>query len=121
MAHRFTRSHAPVFWLLFGAGGMLAALLGPGLVLVTLLAPQGWGLSADLFDYPRMLAFGQHWFAKGLLFAVVSLFAWHAVHRILCTLHDFGIHKTFGVKVACYGIALSITGVAAYALLAIGF
>ena len=26
------RSHAPIFWLLFGAGGMLSALLGPMLV-----------------------------------------------------------------------------------------
>jgi fumarate reductase subunit D len=32
------RSIAPIFWLLFGAGGMLAALTGPALVLITGLA-----------------------------------------------------------------------------------
>ena len=32
------RSNAPVFWLLFGAGGMLCALLGPVLVFITGLA-----------------------------------------------------------------------------------
>jgi fumarate reductase subunit D len=28
------RSNAPIFWLLFGAGGMLSALLGTALVLI---------------------------------------------------------------------------------------
>ena len=43
------RSVAPVFWLLFGAGGMLAALTGPALVLITgLAAPTGIGLSPEL-------------------------------------------------------------------------
>ncbi|MBN8494323.1 MAG: fumarate reductase subunit D, partial [Burkholderiales bacterium] len=28
------RSHEPLAWLLFGAGGMLAALLAPALVLI---------------------------------------------------------------------------------------
>ena len=42
------RSNAPIFWLLFGAGGMLAALLGPVLVAITGIAvPLGWPLRAD--------------------------------------------------------------------------
>ena len=37
------RSNAPVFWLLFGAGGMLSALLGAALVSITgIAAPLGW-------------------------------------------------------------------------------
>ena len=32
------RSNAPVFWLLFGAGGMLSALLGAMLVFITGIA-----------------------------------------------------------------------------------
>jgi len=39
------RSIAPIFWLLFGAGGMLAALTGPAMVLITgLAAPTGIGV-----------------------------------------------------------------------------
>jgi len=117
----FQRSHSPVFWLLFGAGGMLAALLGPALVFITLTAPHGWLFSADLLSYPRILGLAQHWLGKALLLAVVSLFAWHAVHRILCSLHDIGIHKTFAVKLGCYGVAFALTVVSGWALLALGF
>lgn len=116
------RSHSPIFWLLFGAGGMLAALFGTALVYITGIAvPLGFTLRADLMSYTRMHAFAQHWIGKGFLFAIVSLFAWHAVHRILCSLHDVGIHKTLGVKLVCYGGAMAITLVSAACLLSIGF
>jgi len=37
------RAIAPMFWLLFGAGGMLAALFGPALIILTgIMAPHGW-------------------------------------------------------------------------------
>jgi fumarate reductase subunit D len=116
------RSNAPVFWLLFGAGGMLSALLGTVLVFVIGLAvPLGWPLPADLLSYPRMLGFAQHWLGKAALFVVVSLFAWHAVHRIFHSLHDVGIHAGALAKLVCYGTALVVTLVAAASLLAIGF
>ncbi|HSV19430.1 MAG TPA: fumarate reductase subunit D, partial [Casimicrobiaceae bacterium] len=35
------RSNKPIFWSLFGAGGMLAALIGPMLVFMTGLAIPG--------------------------------------------------------------------------------
>ncbi len=116
------RSNAPVFWLLFGAGGMLSALLGPVLVLVTgVLAPLGLLLPRDLISYRNILPFAQHWLGKGLLFAVISLFAWHAVHRIFHSLHDLGIRGGMGAKLACYGFALVVTLAAAACLLAVGF
>jgi fumarate reductase subunit D len=43
------------------------------------------------------------------------------VHRILCSLHDVGIHKTLGVKLVCYGCAMAITVVSAISLLSLGF
>lgn len=113
------RSHSPIFWLLFGAGGMLAALLGPALSFITLAAPNGWLFGSGLLAYPRVLALAQHALPALVLWAVASLFAWHAVHRILCSLHDVGIHKTFGVKLVCYGVAMAITVVSASALLAL--
>lgn len=116
------RSNAPIFWLLFGAGGMLSALFGTALVFITgLAAPLGSPFGADLMSYPRMLAFSQHWLAKGFLFAVIALFAWHAVHRIYHSLHDLGIHGGAFAKFVCYGAALAITVVAAVSLLSIGF
>ena len=116
------RSNAPIFWLLFGAGGMLSALFGTMLVFITGLAvPLGWTMRADLMAYPRMLAFAQNWLGKGFLFAVIALFAWHAVHRIYHSLHDFGIHTGTLAKLACYGSAMAVTLVAAWSLLAIGF
>jgi fumarate reductase subunit D len=116
------RSNAPIFWLLFGAGGMLSALFGTMLVFLTgFAAPLGWPFGPDFMSYPRVLAFSQQWFAKGFLFAVIMLFAWHAVHRIYHSLHDVGIRTGTRAKLACYGLAMAITLVAAVALLAIGF
>jgi len=115
------RSNAPVFWLLFGAGGMLSALLGPMLVFITGIAvPLGWPLPADLLAYPRMLAFAQGWLGKAFLFVVVALFAWHAMHRIFHSLHDLGIRAGMASKLACYGLALALTVTAAWGLLALG-
>ena len=115
------RSNAPVFWLLFGGGGMLAALVGAVLVLITGIAvPLGW-IGADLMSHGRMLAFAQNVLGKLFVFAVVALFAWHAAHRILCTLHDVGIPKGTVAKLACYGGAFVVSLVTAVALLRIGF
>ena len=116
------RSNAPIFWLLFGAGGMLSALLGTVLVFITgLVAPTGFTLGSDWMSYPRALAFAQHWLGKGFLFVVIALFAWHAMHRLFHSLHDIGLHTGAIAKLVCYGGAALITLVAAAALLAIGF
>jgi fumarate reductase subunit D len=114
------RSNSPIFWLLFGGGGMVGALLGPALVFVTGLAVP-LGLFPGAMDYPRVLAFAQHWIGKGFLFVVIALLAWHAAHRLLCSVHDLGIHKTPAVKFAFYGFALAVTLVAAVGLLRLGF
>ena len=116
------RSNAPVFWLLFGAGGMLSALLGAMLVFITGIAvPLGWPLHSDLMSYPRMLAFAQHGLGKAFLFVVIALFAWHAAHRLFHSLHDVGIPTGMAAKLACYGVALVLTLVAAASLLSLGF
>lgn len=116
------RSNAPFFWLLFGAGGVLSALLGSALVLITGLAtPLGMGLHNDFMAYPRMMAFAQNFIGKGFVFVVVALFAWHAAHRIFHSLHDVGIPHGTLPKLLCYGSALVMTLVAAFSLLRIGF
>lgn len=119
---RLTPSRAPLLWLLFGAGGMLAALLGPMLVFITGIAvPLGWTLPADYLSYPRALAFAQHWAGKLFLAAVIVLFAWHAAHRIFHSLHDLGIPAGMTAKLACYGGATLVSAVALIALVLLGF
>ena len=116
------RSNAPFFWLMFGAGGMLSALLGTALIFITGLAtPLGIGLKTDFMGYSRTLAFAQNFVGKGFVFVVIALFAWHAAHRIFHSLHDVGIPHGTPSKLVCYGSALVMTLVAAYSLLRIGF
>ncbi|HEY0941676.1 MAG TPA: fumarate reductase subunit FrdD [Steroidobacter sp.] len=116
------RSNAPIFWALFGAGGMLSALTGPALILVTgILVPLGLFLPPDMMSYPRMLAFSQNIIGKLFILAIVILFLWHAAHRIFKTLHDFGIHPSLASKLACYGTAFIGSALAVYGVLAIGF
>lgn len=116
------RSNAPIFWALFGAGGALAALVGPILVLITgIVAPVGIWMPQAALSYERAHAFAQQWAGKAFLLAVVSLFLWHAAHRIFHSLHDFDIDAGTGCKLLCYGGALLGTLIAAAALIDIGF
>ena len=116
------RSNKPVFWSLFGAGGMLSALIGPMLILITGIAvPLGFLLPADAMRYDRMLALLQNPLGKLAVLAVVSLFLFHGCHRMYHCLHDFGIHVGAGLKAAFHGFAIAGSLVALYLLLAIGF
>lgn len=112
------RSNEPIFWSLFGAGGMLAALIGPALVFITGIAvPYGLIFAPDTMSYGHMLAFSHNWLGKIALLAVIALFMWHAAHRIHILLHDFGVHAVTAVRVICYGSAFVGTVIAAYTLL----
>ena len=116
------RANDPIFWSLFGAGGMLAALVGAALVFVTGIGvPLGILVSQDLMRYQRMLDFAHHWLGKVIVFAVIVLFLWHAALRIFHMLHDFGVHAGTGAKLTCFGLPLLCTIAAAYWLLALGF
>lgn len=116
------RSNAPIFWSLFGAGGMLSALFGPVLVFITGIAvPLGLVLPAGTMSYPKMLAFAQNFIGKGFIFAVIALFLWFAAHRVYHSLHELGIHAGMGAKLICYGLAFVPTVISAYVLLNLGF
>ncbi|MCG5500765.1 fumarate reductase subunit D, partial [Ectothiorhodospira sp. B14B] len=50
-----TRSHEPIVWSLFGAGGVFAALLGTMLVLIIgILVPMGLGFGPDAMHYDTL-------------------------------------------------------------------
>ena len=112
----------PPVWFLFGAGGILAAIFGPVLVLITGLGgPFGRLVPAQALDYPHMLAFMHSLIGKGVTLAVIALFLFHGVHRLYHSLHDLGYHTTPAIRSAFYGGAAAGSGVAAVLLLAIWF
>lgn len=113
------RSIAPLFWLLFGAGGMLAALFGPALIVLTgILAPQGLGIR---MDYADALAFARNPVGKLVLLAVIALFFWHAAERIFLTLKDMGAGSVLALRVLTYGVAAVMSALAFALVMAIGF
>jgi fumarate reductase subunit D len=115
------RSNAPIFWSLFGAGGMFSALFGPVLVFITGIAVPLSLLPSGTMSYPKMLAFAQNFIGKGFILAVIALFLWFAAHRIFHSLHEIGIHAGLGAKLICYGSAFVATVVSAVVLLGLGF
>jgi fumarate reductase subunit D len=121
MGEPVKRSIAPVFWLPFGAGGMLAALIGPALVLVTgLAAPTGVGLSPHFMSFARATAFAQHPLGKLVLFGIIGLFIWHGTERIYLMLRDMHAGGRSALMWICYGTAGALTVVTMAALAIIG-
>lgn len=43
--------------------------------------------------YERMLGLARHPLGKLVLFGLILLLAWHAMHRIYKSLHDVGIRR----------------------------
>ena len=101
------KSNKPIFWSLFAAGGTLAAFLAPVLVLLFLLVALGY--SPDLMSYAELHAFAGHWLGKLFLLTVISLFLWHAAHRLRVTLYDFGLRQDSIVAVVVYLVAAAGT------------
>lgn len=116
----FKRSNEPIFWSLFGGGGVLSALFGPMLVLITtVLVPLGILLPAETMSYARVLAFVQWWPGKLAVFVVVWLFLFHAMHRLGFTLHDLGVPGGHALKAVCYSFAGLMSAVCAWLLLTV--
>jgi fumarate reductase subunit D len=111
----------PVFWSLFSAGGFVAAILLPVHVAILGIAfAAGW-LPDQALSYDRMLDLVRNPLAKLYLWGIVSLPLYHWAHRFRFAVHhQFGIHggKRL-IAVACYGIAVAGTLIAAAILLRI--
>ena len=110
------RSNKPMLWLPFAAGGLVAALITPVLMLLTgLLVPLG----VLHLPYDKMAAVAHNPIGKWVLFGIVALPAWHAAHRLRMTAHDLGFGSGIAVKAVCYGCAAVLILTAAVALLMI--
>lgn len=103
------RSHKPIIWALFAAGGTIAAFFVPALILITCIAAPLGLLSAEVMSYDRMLNLLQHPFSKLVTFGVLFPVIWHAVHRTRITAHDLGCRHNTLVAFVCYGVAVAGT------------
>jgi fumarate reductase subunit D len=110
------RSIEPLLWVLFSAGGVLAALLLPILLLLFgVVIPLGW-LNAP--TYKHLLGVLGHPIMRVLLFLLCMLSLFHFAHRFRYTLYD-GLqikHLNELINTVCYGGAIAGSIVAGYLL-----
>ena len=110
------RTIEPLLWLLFSAGGVLAALLIPVLLLLFGLAfPLGW-LSPP--SHAHLLSLLHHPLTRVALFILCALALFHWAHRFRYTLYD-GLqikHLNELINLLCYGGAVAGSAVAGYLL-----
>jgi fumarate reductase subunit D len=110
------RSIEPLLWLLFSAGGVLAALLAPILLFIFGVAiPLGWIAPPP---HQHLLAVFGHPLARIVVFLLCMLSLFHAAHRFRYTLYD-GLqikHLNELINPLCYGAAIVGSLVAAYVL-----
>ena len=110
------RNPTPLMWTLFGAGGMVSALLFPvHIFLLGLAFPLGW---LEGPGYESLLALVTHPLTRLYLFVFISLPLFHWAHRFRYTINDLFQLKqgTQIVAGVCYGAALVGTFTAAYTL-----
>ena len=81
----------PLWWSLFGAGGMVAAFLLPAHIFIQGIAiPLGW-VSPDMFNYSSLIGIVGNPIVKIYLFFMIILPLYHAAYRIRLTLEDLRI------------------------------
>ncbi|MFG1781415.1 fumarate reductase subunit FrdD [Rhodococcus oryzae] len=111
------RSPEPMFWLLFSAGGMAAALLAPALLILFGVAiPLGW-ISAP--DHQHLHSVLRNPITVLVLIGLCVLALFHAAHRLRFLLqHGLRLGRARGpLAVSCYGAAAVGSVVAAYLLI----
>ena len=109
------KSNEPIFWALFSAGGMVAALFLPILMVITgFVVPN----DLDTLSYDQVQpAISDSSIVKLVLFGVIALPFFHWAHRFKFTLVDIGLRKiSLLLSVLCYGGAISATVVTAIIL-----
>jgi fumarate reductase subunit D len=95
----------PIVWLLFSAGGVLAAVFLPSLALLFGLAfPLGW---LNPPDHEHLLAVVGHPVTLVVLLGIFVLLLVHGAHRFRYTLYDgLQVKQKRTVAVLCYGTAI---------------
>lgn len=106
-----------IWWSLFVAGGVIAALMLPALILVTGIALPFVNIGAfpDLKppSYGVLFELAFSVFGRLVLFVTLSLALIHCAHRIVHTSKDIGLHAIHvPIAYLFYGAALVGTGFA---------
>jgi fumarate reductase subunit D len=118
MAHPEGRiTPEPFVWLLFSAGGVVAALVLPVLlVLFGVAIPLGW---VEAPDHAHLLAVLRNPLTRLGLIGVCALALVHAAHRLRFTVEHALRLRRYDPIIAtvCYGGALVGTAAAAYLML----
>jgi fumarate reductase subunit D len=98
-----------MYWLMFGAGGMVAAIVLPAIMVVLIAAGITSGDIQNCVLNPGQIAdiFG-NWFLTLCVWGVVFLLSFYALHRMHHSSHDFGIHSKLTWYIA-YGTAAAIS------------
>ncbi|MDR3362350.1 MAG: fumarate reductase subunit D [Desulfovibrio sp.] len=106
------RVDEPVYWVLFGAGGMWSAIFAPAAILIVcFLIPLGVIDGADLFT--GLSSFAGSFLGRVFILLMIVLPLWCGMHRIHHCLHDMKVHWP-GLKGLCYGLAAALSLVALF-------
>jgi len=115
-----SKTFEPLWWSLFSAGGVVAALFLPIMILLSGIAmPLGWfGVGGDVFAYERIRGIVSDPMARLFLFVLISLPLFHTAHRMHAALSDPWLkHMESLLSVVLYGGAFTGTIVTAVILL----
>ena len=111
-----TRSAEPLLWMVFSAGGVVAALVLPMLLCLFGVAfPLGWLTPPSATHLASVVG---HPMTRLALVVVCTLSLFHAAHRFRYTLYD-GLqikHLNEVIALLCYGSAIVGSVASAYLL-----
>ncbi len=114
------RSHEPIFWSVFGLGGIVAAIFIPVTIFVTGIGgATGWDAVSGALSHGEdgIGALLRHAPVRAVLGLIMALAAIHAAHRIRHTLIDLHVHAPPAVLiVASYGTAAVVSVLTAIVL-----
>ena len=108
---KMAKSNEPIWWSLFSAGGMVAAMIFPILIIITgILVPFGLA-GDDPLNFERIhTAVTQNNYVKLIFFIVITLPLFHWAHRFRFTLVDVGLKSMSTlISILCYGVAIAGT------------
>ena len=88
---RKDRSDEPIYWGLFGAGGMVIAIVMPIVVLACIVAGFSDGVAMNIAHIACNPITG------AVLIGCLILCIWHCLHRFYHGLHDLTIHTLLSI------------------------